>query len=112
LVTWLHELKTSDGRSITAPYIVWSGEHIDVTAIEAMQAAKESKSPSARENAKEFLYVLLSNGPVARAEIDEAAKANGIAPATLFRAKKALNAIAEKDNSSPKGGWVWRLPEA
>jgi hypothetical protein len=101
----------NNNKPITAPYIVWDAEHIDVSAVEAMQAANEFKSPTAREAAKQFLYTLLSNGPVARSEIDDAAKANGISTKTLFRAKNDLNVIAEKDRTKPDGGWYWRLPE-
>ena len=52
------------GAPIVAPYIVWHTEPVDITATEALQAAAESKSPSARENAKRFLETLLSDGPV------------------------------------------------
>jgi hypothetical protein len=50
------------------------------------------------------------NGPVARKEIDDAAKANGISINTLFRAKTDLNVVAEKDRTTPDGAWYWRLP--
>ena len=100
------------GKPIIAPFIVWEGVHIDVTAVEAMQAANEFKSPTSRDTAKQFLHALLIYGPVARSEIDEAAKANGISRRTLFRAKDELNVIAEKDRSKPDGGWTWRLPDS
>ena len=79
-----------------------------MTATEAMQAANESKSPAARDNAKRLLLDLLANGPVAKTEIDEAAEANEITRRTLFRAKADLKIIAKKDG--PDGGWTWRLP--
>ena len=44
-----------------------------------------------------------------KAEIEEAAEANGIAERTLFRAKSELNVIAKKDGRG--GAWTWRLPE-
>ena len=50
------------GKPIRAPYILWHPDPVDITAMEAMQAAAESKSPSARDNAKQFLEALLSNG--------------------------------------------------
>jgi hypothetical protein len=107
----VREIAAKNDKSITAPYIVWGAEHIDVSAMEAMQAAKESRSPTVRDTAKEFLYTLLANGPVARAEIDDAASANGISRSTLFRAKDDLKVIAEKDRSKHDGRWYWRLPE-
>jgi putative DNA primase/helicase len=61
------------GVPIRAPYIVWHPEPVDITASEAMQAAAESKSPSARENAKHFLEALLSDGPVGSKDVHDAA---------------------------------------
>jgi hypothetical protein len=100
-----------NGKPIVAPCVMWEAEHVDVSAVEAMQAVNEFKSPSARDSAKQFLHSLLINGPVARNEIDDAAKANGITTKTLFRAKNDLNVIAEKDRTKPDGGWHWHLPE-
>jgi hypothetical protein len=91
--------------------VAWEATHVDVTAMEAMQAANEFKSPTARDTAKQFLRDLLINGPVPRNDIDDAAKANGISTKTLFSAKNDLNVIAEKDNATADGSWYWRLPE-
>jgi hypothetical protein len=95
-------------QTIHAPRIVWHPKHVDVTAAEAMQAATEAKSPTARDEAKTFLADLLANGPVTKNEIEECADANGIAERTLFRAKGDLKIIAKKDG--PNGEWTWRLP--
>jgi putative DNA primase/helicase len=94
------------GETIFAPHILWEGKHVDVTATEAMQA---SKSPAARDEAKKFLAGILANGPVVKAEIEEAAKANGVSERTLFRVKAELGVMAKKDG--PNGTWMWRLPE-
>jgi hypothetical protein len=99
----------NNDNPIVAPFIVW--EHVDVSAVEAMQAANEFKSPTARDNAKQFLHDLLAAGPVVSSEVDEAAKANGVSKRTLYRAKNDLNIIAKKDNSTPDGVWTWRLPD-
>ena len=49
-----------------------------------------------------------SNCPVAKTEIEEAAKTEGIAERTLYRAKRELkNTIAKKDAAD--GGWTWWL---
>jgi hypothetical protein len=103
----------NNGKPIVAPYVLWEATHIEVSAIEAMQAANEFKSPSARDSAKQFLRALLSNGPVARAEIDEAAKANGISTPTLFRAKTELHwprRTAANQTAHGIGGYQWRPP--
>jgi hypothetical protein len=94
-----------NGKPIIAPYIAWGPDYIDVSAMEAMQAARECRSPSARENAKEYVYTLLSDGPLGAKDVEEAAKANGISRSTLFRAKNDLKVIAEKDRTKPR----WRL---
>ena len=94
--------------SIWAPHIIWHSQHVDVTATEAMQAAIENKSPVARDNAKKFLAEVLSEGPVKKSEIEEAAEANCISGATLRRAKDDLGIIAKKDGLT--GPWMWQLP--
>jgi putative DNA primase/helicase len=96
------------GEAIFAPYILWEPNHVDVTATEAMQAATETRSPTARDEAKKFLAELLASGPVIRKEIEEAAEGNGIAWRTVERAKPELKIIAKKDG--PNGEWTWRLP--
>jgi putative DNA primase/helicase len=93
---------------ISAPYIVWDINHVDVTATEAMSAATEAKSPAARDAAKQFLRDLLADGPVKRTEIEEAADANGISERTLFRAKADLQVMAKRDG--PGGCWTWKMP--
>jgi DNA polymerase len=93
---------------VVVPHLVWQAEHVDVTATEAMQAANESKSPAARDNAKTFLKDMLSNGPVAAADVEEAAEANGIAERTLYRAKAELGIRAVKDGPMKDGQRTWR----
>ena len=96
------------GEAIWAPYVIWQPDYIDVTATEAMQAATETRSPTARDEAKKFLAELLANGPVARNEIEDAAEGNGIAWRTVERAKSELKIMAKKDGQN--GEWMWRLP--
>jgi hypothetical protein len=101
-----HDRRT--GAEVWAPHIIWHPQHVDVTASEAMQAATESRSPAARDEAKKFLAELLAAGPMPKADIEDAAEGNGIAPRTLRRAKTDLGVIAKKDGEN--GGWTWRLP--
>lgn len=98
---------TETGEPIFAPHILWEDNHIDVSAAEAMQA---TKSPAARDEAKQFLADILANGPVLKTEIVEAAEAHGISERTLFRAKKDLGIVVEKDRKKD-GKWYWRLPD-
>ena len=98
------------GEAINAPYIVWDPDYVDVTAVEAMQAAAGSKSPAARDEATKFLTDILASGPIPVEEIKEAAEANDITERTLRRAKTDLRIIAVKDRSKPDGRWTWELP--
>lgn len=101
------------GAPIIAPFIAWHPEAVDITAIEAMTAAAESKSPSARDSAKQFLEMLLSNGPVAAKEVHAAAKENGVARNTLRRAKDELKIEVRKDGPivAEDRTWQWHLPK-
>jgi putative DNA primase/helicase len=98
-------------KPIWAPYIVFDDDYVDVSAMEAMQAAASNKSPSARDAAKKFLYDMLADGPILKSEIDEAAEANGISERTLRRAKDDLKVFAKKDKSKKDGPWTWQLPD-
>jgi putative DNA primase/helicase len=51
---------------------------------------------------------LLASGPVPAKQGEADARALGIAPRTLMRARKKLNVIAEKGGM--EAGWTWRLP--
>jgi DNA polymerase I-like protein with 3'-5' exonuclease and polymerase domains len=102
------------GRVVRAPYIVWEPDPIDITATEALSAAAENKSPSARDNAKHFLKALLGNGPVESKEVQDAAKENGISAATLRRAAKDLHVEIKHDgppNDKGDRSWRWHLPK-
>jgi DNA polymerase I-like protein with 3'-5' exonuclease and polymerase domains len=102
-----------NGRPIEAPYVEFEPGYVDVTATEALSAVSESKSPSAIDNAKDFLREMLvaGGGRALKTEIEEAAEAEKISDATLRRAKDRLKIRAEKDRSDPKGKWYWILPE-
>jgi DNA polymerase I-like protein with 3'-5' exonuclease and polymerase domains len=103
-----------NGKLIVAPFIVWEPGYVDVTATEALAAAAENKSPGARDGTKSFLESTLSNGPIAAADVEEAAKVNGIARRTLFRAKAELGIRAVKDGPIKDGQrtWRWHPPDA
>jgi len=63
-----------------------------------------------RKEAASWLRELLADGPVEAGEIRRAARDNGIAERTLWRAKKAAGIEALKTGFSK--GWVWALPGA
>jgi hypothetical protein len=97
-------------RGIVAPYIVWDDAPVDVTADEALyqqsQAAK-GNGAGPLEVAKAFLETQLADGAQLGAEVEAAARKQGIAERTLRRAKKELGVKAAKDDF--KGPWIWIL---
>jgi len=101
------------GNPIHAPHIVWHPNPVDITATEALRAASENKSPSARDNAKQFIEMLLSNGPVGSKDVKEAARENGISWGTVRRAAEHLGVDIKKDgplNDKGEITWRWHLP--
>lgn len=63
-----------------------------------------------RVEAEAWLRELLADGPVEAGEIRKAARDNGIAERTLWRAKKAAGIKAMKTGFNK--GWIWSLPGA
>ena len=97
------------GKEIWAPYVDWQPNYVDVTASEAMTATTENKSPVARNEAKEFLLEYLAGGPMPSTVVEDAAKAHGIAPRTLMRARKELDIKITKSGFGEGGKWSWEL---
>lgn len=58
--------------------------------------------------AAELLHRLLAGGPVAAADGEAAARAEGISSRTLDRARRQLGVVATRDG----GHWLWSLPHA
>jgi putative DNA primase/helicase len=95
-------------KEIWAPYVVWGLEHVEISAVQAMEAESTgSAARNPREAAKELLKRLLANGPMLQKDIQEAAEADDISPITLKRAKKDLGVKSDKNGM---GGWLWFLP--
>jgi putative DNA primase/helicase len=97
-------------KDINAPFVVWGSQHVDITANDAMQAASGGTAYAKRE-AKEFLLERLNGGRSKADDLFEEAEQNGIAKATLRRAKKDLGVISSKERGTAEGGWFWELPQ-
>jgi putative DNA primase/helicase len=104
------EVPTSRGN-IWMSRVSWGTQTISQTADEAIATATlgANERTNALNEAVEFLERLLADGPVASTEVFKAAKANGIAAATLRRAKEKRGVVARHDESFD-GGWKWCLP--
>jgi hypothetical protein len=74
-----------------------------------MQAVSGQAGYAKRE-ARDFLLDRLEAGPVKSDDVVEEAKQNGIAVATLRRAKKELKIRSSKTPGRFDGEWVWEVP--
>jgi putative DNA primase/helicase len=101
-----HDAKLS--VDIEAPFIVWHPQYVEITANEAMAAAG---GHTAKREAREFLLGRLEAGPGGRDAVVEEAKEEGIAFATLKRAKKELGVRSYKERGKVDGDWFWELPK-
>ena len=98
------------GQDIVSSHVAWEGEHVDMSADDAMQQDRGRKHRTARTPRK-FLREMLANGPVKQAEIkDTAVNGHAYAWATVRRAYDKLGVKSKKDGL--QGGWLWELPPA
>jgi hypothetical protein len=102
-------LQTIVCDNIVASYVHWEDTPVTISADQALGAAEEEPGKrGAQEEAEEFLQENLSKGAVAVKDMEEHARALGISPRTLARARKKLGVVAEKGGMDE--GWTWRLP--
>ncbi len=81
------------------------GEIVETDAAEAL-TYESAEELSALQEAQDFLQELLAEGPLKASKAFEAARAEGIAKRTLYRAKKDLGIVSKKQENS----WAWLLP--
>jgi putative DNA primase/helicase len=105
----LEQRLVADG--IVGSSVAWETETVTISADEALSATDAARDgvASPRAEAIEYLRDKLSAGPVLVKEVDEHARALGIAPRTLVRARKALGVRAVKDGFG--GGWLLSLAD-
>lgn len=104
-----YSLEQSDVGGIHASRVLW-GELISGTAREILgdvEQTDDERGP--REEAKDFLAGLLSDGPVSAKELKRDADQAGFSWPTIFRAAAELG--VEKRKLGMKEGWVWALPK-
>jgi hypothetical protein len=103
------EVVTPTGKTLNVARVRWSQEPVDVTADQLLRD-KPGRGPDKRIDAIVFLTEFLKGGAKLHAEILEAAKAQGISPPTLRRAKESLGIKSSKVRGDPTGPWQWALP--
>ncbi len=90
--------------------VVFDSEPVeDDFDIEEVLVPQERSSETKR--AKKFLLNILKNGPMFTQEIKSAARDEGIAWATLRRAKEKMSGIRADKENKPRGKWFWELDE-
>ena len=98
---------------IAGSYVSWEVDPVKLTADGFLQEEAKrqirgkTNDDSALAEAVKFLREQLADGPVLSSELDQARKANDIAPATLKRARANLGCKSEKRSD---GKWVVCLP--
>lgn len=94
---------------LTDAGLVWESTPVEGFAEDllAMDEPGSRTDRKERDVAKQFLIDTLTGGPVASKEIYGDARANGIAPRTLERAKTDLGVTAARQGRGP---WYWMLP--
>ena len=88
----------------------WLGE-TDVASTDLL-GARSDESPSALEEATEFLRGLLAEGPLPQRDVAAAAQEAGIKMRTVTRARQALGVESRREGEAGRQGggrWVWSL---
>jgi hypothetical protein len=94
------------------PAVAWEPDPVSVTADDALAGERDSGSGSAFDEAKDWLRDVLSGGPQPAADLKDRAKADGIKPRTLDRAKAALEVQATREGYASDGRWMWAMPHS
>lgn len=90
----------------------WCGVS-NVTA-EDLNIQVRPESDSALEDAMTFLRDFLKDSPQTAQAVTQAASREDISKRTLYRAKKELGVLSEREATGEergKGRWLWRLPD-
>jgi hypothetical protein len=95
--------------------VIWGHEHVEISAIQAMQAENNGAAAhNPRREAIDFiLQILADNGPTTADDLDKTAKAEGISNATLRRGRGQLKKEGKikRDKDGLTGPWIWKLTD-
>lgn len=92
--------------------LVWEPGAVDLKADGVLAAMAGQGDGGAREEAREWLRDVLSDGPQPAADVKRRAEADGIKSRTLDRAKRDLSVITTREGYSSKGRWLWAMPHS
>jgi hypothetical protein len=110
---WIVDEETKE--EIETSRISWGTQHIDETADEALGDTSE---PTHKDDAINLLRKVLTNGPMAVADIEAEARSarvlgesQSISQSKPFRAaREALGIVPERTGFGRGGSWIWALP--
>jgi hypothetical protein len=92
-----------------APRLCWLGPS-PFTADELLAAEANAPAPSSRDRAYDFLAGFLADGPRTSREIWDAAREQGLAERTLYRARQELRVRIERVPLGTTRLHYWLLP--
>lgn len=95
-----------DGSPIKTSRVVWQGK-TDLTADQVAQMENDKGTPKLDEARKFLIGVLPEGEPKPVADVMAEAEAEGLAPDTVKRAKRALKVKAKKSGPEAGAPWVW-----
>jgi hypothetical protein len=98
--------------SLSGGRLEWEPEPLEgVDAETVLGGAGAPEDRAERQDVDEFLQQFLKDGPAAASQVFKAARANGLADRTLYRAKRRLGIRAERIGGLGKDGqWFWSFP--
>lgn len=108
----IEEATVGDGIETTRVY--WGGK-VEGTAREILGDVEDTgEKTSERDDAVQFLYDILKDGPLPAKQVYEDARGAGFTNATVRRAQKKIGIKPYKagDGIGEKSAWYWRLPPA
>jgi archaellum biogenesis ATPase FlaH len=91
--------------------VCWESEAVH-TDLEDVLRPSAPERKSALDAAKQWLQELLSSGPVASRDVEQAAKEAGLSWMTVRRAADDLKIKRSREGFGAEGRWMWSLPQA
>ena len=106
------DVKAGNGATIQTTRVVW-GSSIQGTSrsiLSSVESEDTERYGKKMDEAKNFLYNTLANGPIPVKQVQQLARNAHIAHVTLQRAKDAMNIQSAKRKGEFVDGWEWSLP--
>ncbi|WP_433965126.1 AAA family ATPase [Tunturiibacter gelidiferens] len=97
--------------NIVGTRVVWGAaiEGSSRAILSSIEGEDIPQSGKKSEEARNFLYRVLGDGPVPAVQVKSQARAEGIAPVTLQRVKESMNIQSIKAKGEFVGSWDWAL---